>query len=212
MKKTEKTKLAIIDDCVIFRTGLYCILSKIRNFEIIMCRDFKFGEAIDFSEAPDVILTHPSVKDVEVQAKILFKAKKAAPFARVLLISEFNDMEYLLENLMSGCDGYVLRDVSEKALVRAITNISKEIFVFDRNAIARFLQLPKRDGRPGGVNALSSREERVVKMVGDGMTNEKIASELGLAAGTVKNIVSGLLSRFKYHKRSQLIKRLNEGK
>ena len=210
MEKTEKTKLAIIDDCVIFRTGLRCILSEVPNFEIIACGDFNSGENIDFSEAPDVILLHSAAKDLELHTETLNMAKKAAPLAKVLLISEFSDMDYLLENLMSGCDGYVLRDVSEKALIRAVTNVSTEIFVLDRNAIVRFLQLHERFNGPGNFRNLSSREKQVVEMVAEGMTNEKIASELELATGTVKNIVSGLLSRFKYRKRSQLVKLLNE--
>ena len=210
MEKTEKTKLAIIDDCVVFRTGLGCILSKVADFEIIMCQDFKSEEDLDFPDLPDVILTHATVKEVEYQAKIISKAKKAAPLARVLLISEFSDTDYLVKILMSGCDGYVLRDVSEKALIRAITNISTNIFVFDRNAIGKFLQSHKRDKRLGSVKDLSSREISVVEMVAEGMTNEKIASELNLATGTVKNIISGLLSRFGYQKRHQLMNLLNE--
>ena len=210
MQKTEKTKLAIVDDCVIFRTGLRCILSEIPNFEIIMCRDFNSGENIAFSEPPDVILIHSTTKDLEFQAEMLNRAKEAAPLAKVLLISEFSDMDYLLENLMSGCDGYVLRDVSENALIRAVTNVSTEIFVFDRNAIGKFLQMHGRGSSLGSARKLSSREMRVVEMVSEGMTNEKIASELELATGTVKNIVSDLLSRFKYQKRSQLVKLLNE--
>ena len=210
MKNTEKTKLAIIDDCVIFRTGLDCILSKVPDFEIIMCRDFRSGEDIDFSDPPDVILTHTTVKDVECQARILSKAKKAAPLAKVLLISEFSDTDYLVKILMSGCDGYVLRDVSEEALLRAITNVSAEIFVLDRNAIGKILRSHRRDKYIGSAKDLSSRETRVVEMVAEGMTNGKIASELSLASGTVKNIVSGLLLRFGYQKRSQLVNLLNE--
>ena len=210
MNEIEKTKLAIIDGCVIFRTGLCCILSKVSHFEIIMCRDFKSGENIDPSEPPDVILFHPTAKNLEFQTGILGNARKAAPLAKVLLISDFSDMDYLLENLMSGCDGYVLRDVSEKALIRAITNISKEIFVFDRNAIVKFLQPRGRGSRLKSAMHLSDRDARVVEMVAEGMTNMKIAFELGLSSGTVKNIVSGLLLRYGYRKRSQLVKLLNE--
>ena len=165
MEKTEKTKLAIIDDCMIFRTGLRCILSEVPHFEIIMCRDFKSEENIDFSEPPDVIVIHSTAKDLEFQAEMLNKAKEAAPLVKVLLVSEFSDMDYLLESLMSGCDGYVLRDVSEKTLVRAITNISKDIFVLDRNAIAGFFQLRKRSDRLEEAKALSTREARIVELV-----------------------------------------------
>ncbi|MDR3265713.1 MAG: response regulator transcription factor [Synergistaceae bacterium] len=206
----EKIKIAVIDDCVIFRTGLRCVLSNVPGFEIISCGDFEFEETLGFIDPPDVILAHTTVKDVENQTKILIKARTAAPCAKVLLISEFSDMEYLAKILMSGCDGYVLRDVSEKSLVRAITNISTEIFVFERSVISKFLQSRRLDSRLGDAGDLSSRESRVIEMIAEGMTNGKIASELCLAVGTVKNIVSGLLLRFGCQKRSQLVNLLTE--
>lgn len=208
MMKPKKIKLAILDDSEIFRTGLCCILSKVDDFEITSCLDFKSEETPDFSEVPDVVLFHAAVKDTECHAQALNKAHKAAPLAKVLLISEFADVGYLSKISLSSCDGYVLRDVSEKALVRAIRNISTEVFVFDRNVISKFLQVNSRENRFG--NELSPREFRMVRMVADGMTNGNIASELGLAPGTVKNIISGLLTRFDYRKRSQLVNLLNE--
>jgi DNA-binding NarL/FixJ family response regulator len=206
----EKIKLAVIDDCVIFSAGLCSVLSKVDDLMITSCHDFKSEETPGFPEPPDVILIHTIMKDLEHHAKVLEHVQKMAPLAKMLLISEFTDIEYLSKILLLGCDGYVLRDVSEKALVRAIRNMSAEIFVLDRGVINKFLQPRRRENPVEDVGELSSRELRVIRMVADGMTNGKMASELGLATGTVKNIVSGLLTRFGYRKRSQLVNLLNE--
>jgi DNA-binding NarL/FixJ family response regulator len=222
MPRNDKIKLTIIDDCVIFRTGLFLILSKNDAFKILNCSDFQSSSfwverkgGLPEDDVPDVILAHTTVKDITYQNKTVERAKKAAPKAKVLLISEFSDMDYLVKILMSSCDGYVLRDVSEQALVRAIKNVNSEIFVFDRGVIEKFLKFPKSGGQVFGQSEslkseLSERENKVIAMVAEGMTNRTIAAELGLAAGTVKNMISDMLARFGFKKRSQLVTLLAE--
>lgn len=207
MPQSEKTKLAIFDNCEIFRTGLQCILSKVHDFEIISCFDFKAGEIHALSETPDVILTHTTVCDIQYQIEILRELRKFAPLAKSLLISEFSDVDYLAKILLSGCDGYVLRDVSKNALVRAIRNVNRELFVFDRNVVGQFLQFHKRTGHS---DMLSPRETRIIELISEGLTSRSIASELGLATGTVKNMISVLLLRFGFQKRTQLVTLMHE--
>jgi DNA-binding NarL/FixJ family response regulator len=210
ISKPEKLRLAVFDDCEIFRAGLFCVLSDAPDLEITVCSGFDAGETCVTPEGTDVILFHSAGRDVKYQAETLDKVKKSVPLAKTLLISEFSDVDYLVKMLILGCDGYVLKDVSKKALIRAIMNVSTEIFVFDRNLVARFLQSRKNDDYVVDAGKLAPREIKIIEMIARGMTNAAIASELGLALGTLKNIISALLLRFGFQKRSQLVLLLND--
>ncbi|MDR3354886.1 MAG: response regulator transcription factor [Synergistaceae bacterium] len=210
MKEMErKLKLFVMDDSDIFRAGLAEVLIRGReDFELSGC-----GETSDEAEelcataAPDVLVVHASVREMDKHLQIIDRIKKKVEGVRVLVVAEFTDIEYLLKIAASRCDGYVHSSVSEDSLVRVIQNLANDVYIFDRTVIDKVLLLQD-ERRNARRTEFSQRERRIVEMMGEGRSNAAIAKELNLSAGTVKNIISDMLKRNHFKNRTQLVNAL----
>jgi DNA-binding NarL/FixJ family response regulator len=125
---------------------------------------------------------------------------------RILAITEFNDIEYLLTIAASCCDGYVHSGISRRSLVRVIENLGDDVYIFDRVIINKMLSL--QNDRLTVKVRFSPRERRIVEMLAEGKNNDAIGKELELSSGTVKNIVTKMLKRYRFKKRAQLVNEL----
>ncbi|MDR3331577.1 MAG: response regulator transcription factor [Synergistaceae bacterium] len=205
-----RVKIAIFDDCVIFRAGLTSVLGKIPEFEIVCASDFNTDSAALVGSgvlgvSPDVLLAHTTTKDINEHIEIIGRLRDANASLRILIISEYSDIDYLVKIVASGCDGYVLRSVSEESLRRAISNIAADIFVFDRIVISKFFMAPALDHYIKHSQELSNRETKILDLIAEGQRNNEIAAIFNLSPGTMKNLISDMLHRYKCKNRSQLI-------
>jgi DNA-binding NarL/FixJ family response regulator len=205
MNRGGRVKISIIDDCEIFSAGLCAILERTDEFAVISRADFKSPDAHTFPEPPDIILVHTAAGSADYHAGMIKSARESAPSARILLISEFLNEEHITNMLMSGCDGYILSSVSADSLKLAIRNVNSDILIFDRRLMSRIFQSDDRAGRQARAQAPNPRETMIIKAISNGLTNRQIASEMKLASGTVRNIISAMLMRYGWKKRSQLV-------
>ncbi|MDR2527596.1 MAG: response regulator transcription factor [Synergistaceae bacterium] len=199
-----RIKLFVIDDSPIFRAGLIQVLKNETSLEISGSVEYSNESIKDcVLAAPEMLLLHLSSQDAGAHAKIIGSVRKKIPDLRILVISEYTDANYLLEVVTSGCDGYVLSSISERALKKIIRKLSADVCVFDRSMLSRFLLLSKK--YRNDAMKMSPRERHIVELLANGMDNTEIADELGLAAGTIKNIISCMLQRWHFKKRTQLV-------
>jgi DNA-binding NarL/FixJ family response regulator len=184
-----------------FREALRSLLASKAGIEVV-------GEAASGAEAtqraaalrPDVILMDvrmPNVDGVEATRRI----HAQHPECRVLLLTTFDDDEYVFEGLAAGASGYLLKDADSADLLRAIHVVAQgESFLHPsiaKRVIARLTQLA--DPSPARMKHLSEplteRELSILKLVSQGTTNREIAATLSLTEGTIKNQLSVIMSK-----------------
>ncbi|MDR2180386.1 MAG: response regulator transcription factor [Synergistaceae bacterium] len=214
-EQKENLKLFIMDDRDIFRAGLAEILRQEKeDFEVAGC-----GELSDETEeacieaAPDVLVIHVSEREMENHLQIIDRIKSEAEGTRILVIVDFNDTDGLLKVAASGCDGYVHSEISGQGLMRIIQKLGNDVCIFDRTVIDKILHLEEErmDEERQAVHRqdFSPRERKIVEMLAEGKNSTTIGAELELSAGTVKNIISDMMKRHHFRKRTQLVKKLS---
>lgn len=204
-------RILIVDDQRLMREGLRMLLEMESDFEVV-------GEAADGQAAvdacarltPDIVLMDirmPGLDGVEATRRIL----QGNPSARVIILTTFDDDQYVFEGLRAGALGYLLKDLSGEELARAIRTVAQGGALVEpsvaRKVFAEFALLKSRAHEAGqsGTPAepLSEREIEVLRLIAAGMSNREIARQLFLAEGTVKNYVSSLLCKIGAHDRAQ---------
>jgi DNA-binding NarL/FixJ family response regulator len=142
---------------------------------------------------------------------------RAYPASRVIMLTTFDDDEYVFEGLRAGAAGYLLKDVSSGKLLEAIrATAAGESFLQPSVAakvVAELNRLAERSDRPlvqPLVEPLSERELEILQAVAAGESNREIANQLFIAEGTVKNHVTNILGKLGVRDRTQAALRARE--
>jgi DNA-binding NarL/FixJ family response regulator len=192
-------RILVVDDHAILCEGLSLILGQ--QDDIVVVGSAKDGiEARQLVEelSPDVVLMDvrmPGGDGIEATEAI----KRAHPEVKVLILSTFEEPEYVRGVLAAGGDGYLLKALGDDQLCAGIRAVHAGMAAFD-DTVMNCL----RD--EGGSNriALSSREESILVAVMHGETNAEIVRRTGISLGTVKALVSLLLAKAGVAKRAEL--------
>jgi DNA-binding NarL/FixJ family response regulator len=209
-------RILIVDDQSLFREGLRTLLNVQDNFEVV-------GEASNGEEAlRKAVLLNPSVILMDLRMPVLDgvrateRLKSLAPDSKVIVLTTFDDDEYVFEGLRAGATGYLLKDVSSEKLFEAIRAAAKgEYFLLPSitaKVIAEFARIPRNvQNRENGLaEALSPREMEVLRLVATGVSNKDIAERLVISEGTVKNHLSSILSKLSVKDRLQAVIKARE--
>lgn len=205
----DRIRILIVDDQRLMREGLRMLLEMEEGFEVV-------GEAADgqaaldayAQHAPDIVLMDirmPGMDGVEATRRLL----QRDPSARVIILTTFDDDQYVFEGLRAGALGYLLKDLSGEELARAIRTVAHGGALIEpsiaRKVFAEFARLAPaaRDVNEGLPEPLSEREIEVLKLIAAGLSNREIAQRLFLAEGTVKNYVTNVLGKIGAHDRTQ---------
>src|SRR5215472_1502791 len=211
----DSIRILLCEDQTLMRQGLRTILELEPGFQVV-------GEAADGEEAlrrshelhqqgngPDIVLMDiqmPRMSGVQATAALT----RSDPSARVIILTTFDYEEYVFEAIKAGAMGYLLKDVPADELVATIRQVyagepsiqpkiaNKLLIEFGRKgrSQASSSRTPQQD-------QLSPREIEILRLLAEGVSNRKIAEELVLAEGTVKNHVSNILSKLHTGNRTQ---------
>ncbi|MDH6223849.1 two-component system response regulator DevR [Streptomyces sp. MJP52] len=129
------------------------------------------------------------------------------PGLACLMLTSFDDEEALLDSIMAGASGYVLKQIRGSDLVSAVRAVARGQSLLDPSATAR-LMARLRDGQPkeeepDDLPGLTGREREILALIGEGLTNRQIRRRLHLAEKTVKNHISRLLAELGVERRIQ---------
>jgi DNA-binding NarL/FixJ family response regulator len=129
------------------------------------------------------------------------------PELACLMLTSFDDEEALLDSIMAGASGYVLKQIRGSDLVSAVRTVAGGQSLLDPSATTRLLSR-LRDGReeeagPDALPGLTEREREILALIGEGLTNRQIGRRLFLAEKTVKNHISRLLAKLGVERRVQ---------
>ena len=152
----------------------------------------------------------PDGNGVEVCREI----RSALPEIHCLMLTSYADDEAMVDALLAGASGYVLKDIRGADLVGAVRRVASGESLLDPKATERVLER-LRGGEPHDdrLSQLTAQERRILDLIGEGLTNRQIGERLHLAEKTVKNYVSSLLAKLGMQRRTQAaayIARLDE--
>jgi DNA-binding NarL/FixJ family response regulator len=202
-------RILLADDQSLFREGLRILLSVQTGFDVV-------GEAANGEEAVRLAVSlHPEVVLMDVRMPVLDgvaatrRLHSLLPACHIIVLTTFDDDEYVFEALRAGAIGYLLKDAPSDKLFEAIRAGARgEAFLQPAVAakvVAEFSRLAIRPGISQQTlsDPLSEREREVLRLVAEGANNREIANRLVIAEGTVKNHLTNILSKLGVTDRTQ---------
>ena len=199
-------KVLIADDDAIVREGLKMIISSQKDMEIV-------GEASEGGEAvrlcrdvrPDVALLDIRMPGTDgiAAAETMLAEKLCAP----LLLTTFDEEDFVLRALKSGINGYILKNSPAERIINAVRTVSTGGTVFQEDILFYIREKIVSDGKNGGreiFTILSPRETDIVRLIAEGLSNQEIAERLFISNGTVRNHISTILEKTGLEHRTQI--------
>jgi DNA-binding NarL/FixJ family response regulator len=197
-------RILIADDHEVVRRGLIDLLSADPEVDVI-------GEAGSVAQAmaqipalrPDVAVLDVRLPDgngIELCRDLLSKM----PELRCLVLTSFTSDEAMLDAILAGASGYVVKDIKGMELAKAIKDVGAGRSLLDNRAAAALMaQLRGAAENSDPLSALTDQERVLFDLLGEGLTNRQIAARMFLAEKTVKNYVSRLLAKLGMERRTQ---------
>jgi DNA-binding NarL/FixJ family response regulator len=196
-------RLLLVDDQDIFRQGLATLLSIEEDLEVIAQAN-NGNSAIALTEKlqPDVILMDiqmPICDGVTATREIC----RRYPWMRILVLTTFDDDEYIGQSLQAGAKGYLLKRKPAEEMAMAIRAVNHGYAQLSPEIAPKvFAQIqPIDSANIRYIDILSSRELEVLQLVGHGKNNREISTTLHLSIGTVKNYISQILQKLEMRDR-----------
>lgn len=191
-------KIIIVDDDYLVVNSLKTIVNA-SGIEVLAV-GYDGIEAVDLYDLhrPDLILMDirmEKMNGIEATKKIL----EIDPDAKILLITTFQDDEYISSALSLGCKGYILKQ-NIQGIIPAMNAVYSGNLVFDSKIVSNIQKYSKKNI---DIN-LSDRELDILLLVAEGLNNKEIADKLFLSEGTVRNYVSNMLEKLSLRDRTQL--------
>jgi DNA-binding NarL/FixJ family response regulator len=207
----EPIRVLLVDDHVLFREGLRTLLSVQPDFVVV-------GEASNGEEAVRLAVERqPSVVLMDLRMPVLDgvsatrRLHQVLPNCRVIVLTTFDDDDYVFDGLRAGAVGYLLKDTSSEKLFEAINATARgEYFLLPSittKVMAEFARMGSRSTHQveTPIVPLSDRELGVLRLVATGASNREIADMLVIAEGTVKNHLTSILGKLEVQDRMQAV-------
>lgn len=196
-------RVLLVDDHEVVRRGLRDMLSDEPDIEVV-------GEAGGVDEAMAVALkVLPDVAVVDMRlgegdgVMLCRRLRAIETPPACLILTAFDDEQAMLDALMAGASGYLLKQVRGQDVVNAVHEVAAGRSLLDPTTTARVLDRLRHPGEQDELAALTDRERDVLDLIGQGMSNREIAERLFLAEKTVKNYVTAVLSKLGMQRRTQ---------
>jgi DNA-binding NarL/FixJ family response regulator len=201
-------RVLLADDHAILREGVRALLAPHADVEVV-------GEACDGKQAidaverldPDVVvmdIAMPGLGGIEATIEL----KKLGRRAKVLILSQYEDREYVRRLLKVGVSGYILKKSAGAELVNAIRAVHRGGLVLDPE-VARVAMEESSSAAPGGSDpyeTLTDREKQVLKLVAEGGSNKEVAETLGISVKTAMSHREKVMEKLGVHNRTELVR------
>jgi DNA-binding NarL/FixJ family response regulator len=206
MPKDKPVTVMLVDDHEVVRAGLRTVLTQSPGVTVV-------GEASTAAEAiaaarrckPDVVLMDARLTDGS-GADACRKIREDCPDTRVLFLTSFSDENIVMDAVLGGADGYLLKHVDTASLLQAIRSVAAGHSILDASVTRVILNRTRAmsSERAGSSQpALSAQQQRVLALVAKGKTNKEIAEALKLSDKTIKNYIRAMFQKLHVTRRSQ---------
>jgi DNA-binding NarL/FixJ family response regulator len=201
-------RILIVDDHAILREGVRALLAAHSDFQVV-------GEASDGLQAiaqveqldPDVVLMDiamPGLGGIEATIEL----KKLGRRAKVLILSQYEDREYVRRLLKAGVSGYVLKKSAGSELANAIRAVHRGGLVLDPEVARAAMSEggPSAGAAADPYETLTDREKQVLKLVAEGKSNKEVADDLGISVKTAMTHREHVMEKLGLHNRTELVR------
>ncbi|GAA4851991.1 two-component system response regulator YxJL [Paenibacillus vulneris] len=213
MQEHHKIKVLLADDQTMIRQGFSYVIGLQPDMQLV-------GEASDGQEAidlaselrPDVILMDiqmPRKSGIEATREI----KRQWPATKTVILTTFDDQEYIYQGIRSGAVGYLLKDAEVEQMLEAVRSAFRGEAIYKTSLAANALlrvassaNTPNEtDAKPLLIDPLTEREQQILQEMAYGLRNDQIAKKLFITEGTVKSHVHRILQKFSCEDRTQVV-------
>jgi len=203
--KGRPTTVLLVDDHPVVREGLKALIAH-RDIQVV-------GEAATGRQAleearrlrPDVVLMDIRLPDMD-GLTATEHIKRELPRTAVIIVTSYDDPQYVQRALLVGASGYLLKGMPRDAYIEAIRAVRAGTSIFDASLMPQLLSGAAATPDPRAqeaVAALSEREREVLRLLAQGMTNKEIAERIHYSVGTVKNVVAAIIDKLGVSDRTQ---------
>ncbi|MGA5710464.1 response regulator [Streptomyces cellulosae] len=200
-------RVFLMDDHEVVRRGVRDLLNDEPDITVV-------GEAGTAEQAlVRVPALRPQVAVLDVRlpdgdgVTVCRELRSRMPELSCLMLTSFDDEEALLDSIMAGASGYVLKQIQGTDLVSAVRTVAAGQSLLDPSATARLMTRLRKaqepEPEPDALPGLTDREREILALIGEGLTNRQIGQRLYLAEKTVKNHISRLLAKLGVERRIQ---------
>ncbi|MBW4596653.1 MAG: response regulator transcription factor [Brasilonema angustatum HA4187-MV1] len=203
-------RLLLVDDQSLVREGIKAMLSLEPDLQVVATAD-NGAVAIREVEAlqPDVVLmdVRMPIMDGKEATRII---TQRFPMVKVIVLSTFDDDEYIAQSIQAGARGYLLKDMLSEELAESIRFVHRGYTQLAPGLMEKLITQASsstskhRGSTPTVLAELPARERDVLRLIGTGATNREIAQQLFISEGTVKSYVTNLFNRLNLKNRAQL--------
>ena len=198
-------RVFLVDDHEVVRRGIADLLTSDPELTVI-------GEAASYAQAmarvpalkPDVAVLDVRLPDGN-GIELCRELHSLMPELHCLILTSFTDEQAMLDAILAGASGYVVKDIRGMELARAVHDVGAGKSLLDSRAAGVLMDKVRADadGKDGIFAHLTNQERTLLALLGEGLTNRQIAARMFLAEKTVKNYVSRLLTKLGVERRTQ---------
>ncbi|MEV5869076.1 response regulator [Streptomyces tendae] len=203
----DPIRVFLLDDHEVVRRGVRDLLDDEPDITVV-------GEAGTVEQAlvrVPALRPHVAVLDVRLPdgdgVGVCRELRSRMPELACLMLTSFDDEEALLDSIMAGAAGYVLKQIQGSDLVTAVRTVAAGQSLLDPSAATRLMARLRgehaKEEEPDALPGLTDREREILALIGEGLTNRQIGQRLYLAEKTVKNHISRLLAKLGVERRIQ---------
>ncbi|MET0966862.1 MAG: response regulator transcription factor [Nakamurella sp.] len=195
----------LVDDHEVVRRGVGDLLDEEEDLTVI-------GQAGTVAEAlARIPALRPNVAVLDMRlpdgngVELCRELRSTLPDLNCLILTSYTDEQAMMDAILAGAGGYVIKDIKGMDLVSAVRTVGAGRSLLDTRAAASLMSKIRADAaKPGPLAALTDQERVVLDLIGEGLTNRQIGERMFLAEKTVKNYVSGVLSKLGMQRRTQV--------
>jgi two-component system response regulator DevR len=199
----RKIRVFLLDDHELVRRGVRELLEAEGDIEVV-------GEASTAAEAlARVPAVRPQVAVLDVRlpdgdgVSVCRDLRSDFPELACLMLTSFSDDDALLDAVMAGAAGYVLKDIRGGDLIGAVRTVAAGGSLLDARSTAHVLARLRDKQASDPLDVLTQQERKILELIGEGLTNRQIGERLYLAEKTIKNHVSSVLAKLGLQRRTQ---------
>jgi len=195
-------RILIVDDHMVVRRGIRSLLSNHQDFEIVgEAGDVATGMELVRDLLPDVVVLDIRLPD-DSGLSLLKQIRREAINTRVLVLTSFDDEEYVMGALREGANGFIIKNASDDRLTGAIRAVYRDERVFSPQVTEQIVQQAVAE-QERAAEGFNEEERKILRLVVTGASNDDIAAELYMSLTSVKRKLRTIFSKLKVQNRAQ---------
>ena len=209
---SHKKTILIIDDHPLFREGLKAIIGRNHRFEVVgEAGNGRIGLQMARELKPDLALVDMSLPD-QSGIQLTRELKSVSPKTRVMIVTMHSKVDYIVKAFQAGATGYVVKESASERLIQGIETVLKGEYFMDSSVshkvIEKLMEFPEKEVKitDASYDTLTRREQEIMVLLAQGLSNKQIAEKLFISPKTVENHRSNILRKLNIHSTIELVR------